>query len=209
MSATGIWVLLPVPDEAVARFAPLLDPPVARQRQAARTRRLWRDWQAAPELVGGLRQVGANGRALEEASEAFQELSGACPLDAHIETVYELWGHGDQQGPLLTAGCRKGHPAAALAHGLGPARFARLPGWFGDLTIGSARVRAELPHVEAALDLTSAERRAAEERTVTWLCESGDGDAAEAAAMLDGIVPVWQAAARAGRGLSGAMVIPC
>ncbi|MFD0277744.1 hypothetical protein ACFVHB_28055 [Kitasatospora sp. NPDC127111] len=213
MGFLGMWVLAPLPDEAVADVAAVLRPPVERQRSLERTQELWQQWCAAPERVGGLRRVGhGRGRTmtLDADSEAFQELSGACPLAEYDQEIYAALDRlpAHWQRLALAAGCSKGYPAAALAHGLGPTRFAALPGWFGDMLLTARQVRTALPAVERALTLPPGERRAAEDRTVEWLCDSGDGHPREAAAMLDGVLPFWRAAAAEGAGVLGAMFIP-
>ncbi|WP_344636183.1 hypothetical protein [Kitasatospora cystarginea] len=214
MSFLGMWVLAAVPDEVVDDVAPVLGPHIDGQRELARTQELWRRWSAAPERVGGLRALRRRGSgpsmALDADSEAFQELSSACPLDEHCEEIYAALDRipADWRHLALAPGCRKGFPVAALAHGLGPRRFALLPGWFGDMVLTSQQVRETLPDVVAALELTAEQRREARQRAVEWLCDSGDGDPGEAATMLDGVVPLWHAAVERQAGLLGCMFIP-
>lgn len=206
-----MWVLAPVPDEVAAAIAPVLGPTIEQQR--TRTQELWRRWNAAPERVGvrTLRCAAQGAQMdLDADSEAFQELSAACPLDEYSEEIYAAldripthWRH-----LALAPGCRKGFPAAALAHGLGPRRFALLPGWFGDMVLTSQQVRSALPDVVAALNLGEEEHPVVEQRVVEWLCDSGDGDAREAAVMLEGIVPLWRAAVDEQAGMLGCMFIP-
>ncbi|TQF06984.1 hypothetical protein E6W39_38365 [Kitasatospora acidiphila] len=211
MSFLGMWVVVPLPDPVVAELAPVLRPVIAERQNLPETRGLWEQWVQAPELVRGLRPRRRSDEAVSEAaSEAFMELSDACPLDEHVELLYDAMNRSPKEWHdlVVCAGCRKGYPAAALAHGLGPARFAMLPGWFGDFVLTADEVRATLPAVTTALALDPEERRAAGERTAEWLCETGDGDPREADVMLDGLVPLWRGAVERGAGLLGCMIIP-
>ncbi|MCC9306279.1 hypothetical protein LN042_04000 [Kitasatospora sp. RB6PN24] len=211
MSFLGMWVVVPLPDAVVAELAPVLKPVIAEQQSSPETRALWEEWVQAPERVRGLRRRRRPDEPVSEAeSEAFMELSSACPLDEHVELLYEAMNQSPKEWHDLAvcAGCRKGYPAAALAHGLGPARFAMLPGWFGDFVLTAEEVRAGLPAVTAALELNPEQRRAVEQRTAEWLCEMGDGDPGEADAMLDRLVPLWRGAVERGAGLLGCMIIP-
>ncbi|MCU7826367.1 hypothetical protein [Kitasatospora sp. DSM 101779] len=203
MGFIGVWVLAPVPDEVVAELAAVVGPVVEAQRNDPHTRELWQHWCAAPEAVG----AESTDRA---ATAAFDVLSGACPLDAHVEELYAALDRvpAAWRPLVLTVTCRKGFPAAALAHGLGPDRFGRLPGWFGDFFLDSGQVREALPEVLASLDLPDGERPAVERRTAEWLSDYGGGRPEEAVALLGGIGPLWQAAADAGAGLLGCMFVP-
>ena len=213
MSFFGLWMVTPLPDEQIARLAPVLVPAIARQAALPQSRLLWQRWATAPGEVRGY-QPGLQPDhplllTLDTSSSAFLELSSACPLNEEeaYDLVNEVWHLADVDASLVVT-CRKGYPAAALAHALGPERFARLPGWFGDFVLDAAQTRAALPLVRAALDLDADERRRAHARAVEWLCEVGDGGAEDATPLLDGLLPVWQAAVDASAGLFGHMVIP-
>ena len=213
MSFFGLWMVAPLPDEEIARLAAVLMPVIEHQAALPHIRARWQRWATAPEQVRGHRQGLDPDHPqlliLDTSSTAFLELSSACPLNEEepYNLVNEVWHLVDPDASLVVT-CRKGFPAAALAHALGPERFARLPGWFGDFVLDAAQTRAVLPHIREALALDADEHRQALARAVDWLCEVGDGDAEDATPLLDGLVPVWQAAVDAGAGLFGHMVIP-
>ncbi|MER7753170.1 hypothetical protein [Kitasatospora sp. NPDC097643] len=188
MSFTAHWALMRMTAADVDRFAPRIRPLLAEHTAEPRIRELRRRWEA------GLTD-----------EQAFFELAAACPLDDHIEVVFEAWEAGHHTGPYLHASCRKSYPMAGLAHGLGPERFAALPGWFGDLLLDPDEVRATLPAVEAALTLDGETRAAVIARASEVLVE-GFNEGADA--LLDGILWMWRAAAEAGHGLIGAQVVP-
>ncbi|MFB7946411.1 hypothetical protein ACFC6L_16010 [Kitasatospora phosalacinea] len=190
MSFTGWWIVMPVPGAVVAGAAPLLGPPIA--AQAAAGRAAFERWRSgALDLRGREEQY---------------DLAAPDLLDDHLDLLYGIWGAHEKSGPFFAASCRKGHPAAGLAHALGPQRFAELPGWFGNFVLTPEQVRATLPAVTAALALDPAQRAAAEHRLHEVLDEIADEDAA---ALLDALAPAWQCARDTGRGLIGAQATPC
>ncbi|MFE0461814.1 hypothetical protein ACFW1A_21460 [Kitasatospora sp. NPDC058965] len=189
----GMWGLLPVRPETVERYGPLLRSAIDEERQLPASRELLREWHAR-----------GSGR---WACDAFTEAAGPGALDGRIEVVYEAWEAGRDDGePRVVVLCRKAFPAAALAYAMGPQRFSLLPGWFGDLVLTPAQVRASLPRVERAFTWTAAERADAERLLTEAL--RGDPDRADLDALLDGVPPVWRAAARGGFGLLGAQLLP-
>ncbi|WP_369182982.1 hypothetical protein [Streptomyces sp. Y1] len=190
MGNSTFWVLMPMPAAGVERFAPRLRPPVAEHAADPRTREWWRRWAADP-----------NG---EQAFHAFHERAFDGPLDEHVDVVYEAWELGQATGPYVHLAARKGSPMAGLAYAIGPERFARLPGWFGDFLLTPEQARAALPAVEAAFDLDGAARATAVERLVEALPECWDGPER----ILDEVLPVWRAAVEAGHGLFGTQVTP-
>ncbi|MFJ9846782.1 hypothetical protein ACIRYZ_41400 [Kitasatospora sp. NPDC101155] len=139
--------------------------------------------------------------------DEFLDAAGPSALDERICLVYEAWERGyDMALPHLTVATRKAHPAAAMAFALGPQRNAELPGWFGDLVLTPEQVLQTLPAVERAFTWTTRTRHQAELLLAAALHPEGDQEDIDA--LLDGVPPVWRAAARAGRGLLGAHFIP-
>ncbi|MGW2376219.1 MULTISPECIES: hypothetical protein [Kitasatospora] len=192
MSFTALWVLLPLTAADVERFAPLVHPVLAEHAGQPGIRDLRRRWEAGELGVADW--------------NAFMELTGACPLDDHLDVFMDVCDAYDQGDPYLAASARKGYPIAGLAHGLGPERFAGLPGWFGDFLLTPAEAKAALPAVEAVFDLDDAERERVLRRAPEALTE-GFG-AHEPEALLDGMVPFWCSVVRAGKGLFAAQVTP-
>ncbi|QKW23915.1 hypothetical protein HUT16_36725 [Kitasatospora sp. NA04385] len=189
MSVTGWWIVMAVPGSVVAEVRPRLGPLIEGQAAAGqggfeRWRRGELDLRCVPEQY---------------------DLAAPDLLDEHLDLLYEVWNAHAESGPSLAASCRKGYPAVGLAHALGPERFAALPGWFGHFVLSPGRVRDTLPGVAAALSLDPAQRAAAEQRLRAVLDEVQDADAA---ALLDGLVPVWQRARDAGWGVIGAQATP-
>ncbi|MFF0413427.1 hypothetical protein ACFYUY_23695 [Kitasatospora sp. NPDC004745] len=137
----------------------------------------------------------------------FIDVAGPSALDERICRVYEAWERGyDKALPHLAVSTRKAYPATAMAFALGPERNAELPGWFGDLILTPQQVRQTLPAVERAFTWSTETRRRAELLLTTALYPEGDQEDIDA--LLDGVPPVWRAAARAGQGLLGAHFIP-
>ncbi|MFD8707703.1 hypothetical protein ACFV1W_34830 [Kitasatospora sp. NPDC059648] len=81
-----------------------------------------------------------------------------------------------------------------------------MPGWFGDLLLSPDEVKASLPAVEAVFALDEEERARVVERAPEVLVEGYNSDGIEA--MVDGVVPVWRAAAETGQGLFATQVGP-
>ncbi|BAJ33227.1 MULTISPECIES: hypothetical protein [Kitasatospora] len=189
MSVTGWWVVMPVPGAVVVDVGAVVGPLVAAQ---------------AREGGAGFERWRRGELDLREA-EAQYGLAAPDLLDDHLDLLYEVWGAHEKSGPFLAAACRKGCPAAGLAHAVGAERFGALPGWFGNFALGPERVREAFPAVEAAFSLGTGERAAAERRLYEALEEVRPEDAD---ALLDGLVPVWRRARDAGWGLLGAQATP-
>ncbi|MFE3879481.1 hypothetical protein ACFXPX_34405 [Kitasatospora sp. NPDC059146] len=193
MSFLGMWCLVPVRPDTVARYAPELAPVI--EAEAA--------LQASTDLLRWWRAGGSNPEALDR----FIDLTAPSALDERICTVYEAWEQGyDKSLPHVVASARKAYPASAMAFALGPQRFAHLPGWFGDLLLTPEQVVQTLPAVERAYDWTPQSRHQAELLLTAALHDEGGRD--DITALLDGVPPVWRAAANAGHGLLGAQFIP-
>ncbi|GHF91833.1 hypothetical protein GCM10018790_81200 [Kitasatospora xanthocidica] len=193
MSFLGMWCLAPMDPDAIARYAPELAPAIA--AEASRP--------ASMDLLEWWRSTGS----VPEAMDRFIDLAGPSVLDERICTVYEAWERGyDKSLPHLGVATCKAYPAAGMAFALGPQRYTELPGWFGDLILTPEQVAQTLPAVERAYDWTPQSRRQAELRLTAAL--HGEGDRDDITALLDGVSPVWRAAADAGRGLLGAHFIP-
>ncbi|WP_158844597.1 hypothetical protein [Streptomyces sp. NRRL WC-3742] len=193
MSFLGMWCLIPMHADVIAQYSPELAPAVEAKAARPGSRALIRRWQ----------QTGST----EEVMHEFLDEAGPSALDERICLVYEAWERGcDRDLPYLTVSVRKGYPAAALAYALGPQRSAELPGWFGDLVLSPEQVLRTLPAVERVFTWT-AETRA---RAALLLAEALDpeGDRQDIDELLDGVLPVWRAAATAGRGLLGANFVP-
>ncbi len=188
-----MWCLVPVNADTVARYAPELAPAI--EAEAARP--------ASTDLLQWWQATGSS----PETMDRFIDLAAPSVLDERICTVYEAWEQGyDRSLPLLGVSARKAYPAAAMAFALGPRRYAELPGWFGDLILTPAEVAQSLPAIERAYDWTARSRRQAALLLTAALRDEGDPDDIDA--LLDGVPPVWRAAADAGRGLLGAHFIP-
>ncbi|CAM5280641.1 hypothetical protein KAURM247S_04423 [Kitasatospora aureofaciens] len=188
-----MWCLIPVHADIITQYGTDLAPAIEAEAALPKSRDLLQWWQQ------------------EGSTEAFmhQFLDAAAPsaLDERICLVYEAWERGyDKALPHLAVSTRKGYPAAAMAFALGPQRNAELPGWFGDLILTPEQVRQTLPAVERAFTWTPHTRRQAEQLLTAALYPEGDREDIDA--LLDGVPPVWRAAAEAGRGLLGAHFIP-
>ncbi|MER7708082.1 hypothetical protein ABTX81_34990 [Kitasatospora sp. NPDC097605] len=193
MSFHGLWCLLPVRADTVERYAPELLPAIEAEAASAESAALLRRWRAAGST--------------EEIRDDLVGSAAPAALDTLIHRVYEAWEHGRVDAlPRLVVSARKGYPAAALAYALGPERFAALPGWFGDLVLSPEEVRRTLPAVGCAFTWTARERHEAALRLAAALRD--ESDPADIDALLDGVPPVWRAAADAGLGLLGAHFLP-
>ncbi|WP_329586863.1 hypothetical protein OG500_36795 [Kitasatospora sp. NBC_01250] len=193
MSFLGMWCLVPMKAEAITRYAPELRPAIEDEAAHPTSKDLLRWWQ----------EVGST----EASRHDFVESAAPSALDERICLVYEAWNHGrDESLPYLAASARNSFPAAALAFALGPERFAQLPGWFGDLILTPAQVRDTLPAVEHAFTWSPQSRPHAEHLLTAALRD--EGTRADIDTLLDGVPPVWRAAAEAGRGLLGAHFVP-
>ncbi|MFI6151633.1 hypothetical protein ACIBCA_02940 [Kitasatospora sp. NPDC051170] len=193
MSFLGMWCLMPMHAEVVARYAPELAPAVEARASGPGSRTLIRRWERTGSTEAGMRQ--------------FLEDAGPSALDERIGLVYEAWERGcDRELPHLAVSVRKGHPATALAYALGPRRSAELPGWFGDIVLGPEEVRHTLPAVERAFSWGEEARARAAQLLRDALYPEADRQDVDA--LLDGVLPVWRAAAAAGRGLLGASFEP-
>ncbi|MFJ9607672.1 hypothetical protein ACIRS1_15175 [Kitasatospora sp. NPDC101176] len=193
MSFLGMWCLLPMTADAVAQYAPPLRPAVDAEAALPGSR----------ELLAWWREAGST----EESRHHLVESAAPSALDDRICLVYEAWERGsDDSLPRLTVSARNSYPAAALAHALGPTRFALLPGWFGDLVLTPEEVRQTLPAVEQAFTWDAPARHHAERLLTTALRD--EATRADLDTLLDGVPPVWRAAADTGRGLLGAHFLP-
>ncbi|MFF4923936.1 hypothetical protein ACFY4B_25420 [Kitasatospora sp. NPDC001261] len=190
MSFRGYWVVMPVPVDVVADVAPVFTPLIDAQAAAGRERlERWRhESPGRPDVT------------------ELHDLAAPYLLDDHLDVLFGIWGTHEAAGPFLESSCRKGYPAVGLAHALRAERFLALPGWFGHFVLTPQEVRATLPAVQAALDLTPDQRSTVEQRLYDILDEVSEEDAA---ALLDDLVPVWRRAAATGQGLIGAQAIPC
>ncbi|MER7753171.1 hypothetical protein [Kitasatospora sp. NPDC097643] len=185
MGYSIMWVLVPAPAGVVERYGPRLRPLVEAEAALPSSRELWARWEQGLLDGDGLLDV-------------------ACgPLGEHLDVLYEAWDGCADAGAGLAVSARNRYPVAGLAHGLGPERFAALPGWFGDLLLDPDEVRASLPAVEAAFALDATAYEAAVDRAYVLL-----NDAYRLGELFDGVLPVWRAAAEAGHGLIGAQIVP-
>ncbi|GAA1236474.1 hypothetical protein GCM10009665_28240 [Kitasatospora nipponensis] len=193
MSFLGMWCLVPMQADAITRYAPDLLPAV--EEEAAHP--------SSGDLLRWWREVGST----EESRHRFVEAAAPSALDERICRVYEAWECGrDEALPYLAVSCRNSYPAAAMAFALGPERFAHLPGWIGDLVLTPEQVRRTLPAIERAFTWSTGDRAEAERLLTAALRDEGDREDIDA--LLDGVPPVWRAAAGAGRGLLGAHFVP-
>ncbi|MEV7775432.1 hypothetical protein [Kitasatospora sp. NPDC086791] len=193
MSFLGMWCLVPMRADAITEYAPALAPAIEAEA-------------ALPSSTAFLRWWRTEG-STETTRHDFIEAAAPSALDEQICRVYEAWERGrDDALPHLAVATRNSYPAAALAFALGPERFADLPGWFGDLILTPEQVRITLPVVERVFTWTAASRPPARELLAAALRD--EGDQTDINALLEGVPPVWRAAAEAGRGLLGAHFIP-
>ncbi len=193
MSFLGMWCLLPMTADAITQYTPDLQPAIDAEATQPRSRDLLQWWH----------EKGSS----EETRHQLIEAAAPSALDEQICLVYEAWEHGrDDSLPRLVVSARNSYPAAALAYALGPERFAHMPGWFGDLILTPEQVRQTLTAIEQAFTWNTQNRRQAEQRLAAALRD--EGDQADIDALLDGVPPVWRAAAAADRGLLGAHFIP-
>ena len=141
MSFFGLWMVTPLPDEQIARLAPVLLPVIERQAALPHIRARWQRWASAPEQVHGYRPGldPDNPRllTLDESSTAFLELSSACPLNEEepYNLINEVWHLVDPDASLVVT-CRRAipqrrslthwvpsaSPASGLVRGLRPGR---------------------------------------------------------------------------------------
>ncbi|MFJ9455392.1 hypothetical protein ACIRST_09960 [Kitasatospora sp. NPDC101447] len=193
MGFSGMFCLVPLKAEAALRYAPELGPAIEAEAALPASRDLLRWWQ----------EKGSTG----ETMDRFVDAAGPSVLDERICLVYAAWERGhDASLPHLGVCIRKRHPAAALAFALGPLRCSALPGWFGDVILTPEDVVRTLPAVERAFTWTTEARRRAELLLSAALGTEGSQEDIDT--LLDGIPPVWRAAAEAGRGLLGAQFVP-
>ncbi|WP_035839022.1 hypothetical protein [Kitasatospora azatica] len=193
MSFLGMWCLVPMKADAITQYTPDLRPAVEEEAAHPSSRDLLRWWQ----------EVGST----EESRHRFVESAAPSALDERICLVYEAWEHGrDESLPYLVVSSRNSYPAAAMAFALGPERFAHLPGWIGDIILTPDQVRQSLPAIERAFSWSTQSRRQAERLLAAALRD--EGEQADIDALLDGVPPVWRAAAEADRGLLGTHFIP-
>ncbi|MFB6894249.1 hypothetical protein ACFCX4_33625 [Kitasatospora sp. NPDC056327] len=179
--------------DAIARYAPELLPAIEAEAASPAAEAFLRRWRASGST--------------EEVRHDVVESGAPAALDVRIGRVHEAWEEGgDASLPSLAVSVRGSHPAAALAYALGPARFGGLPGWFGDLVLTPEQVRRTLPAVECAFTWTARDRHRAAVLLAAALRD--EGDAYDIDTLLDGVPPVWRAAADAGRGLLGAHFVP-
>lgn len=187
MSYSGMWFLVPAPAEAVERHGP-------------RLRGLLAEHAADPGAVG-LRGRWERG---EDLGVDELEALASGPLGEDVNGLYAAWNDcGTDIGPYVCVSARNRYPVLGLAHALGPERLAGLPGWFGDMVLTPAEVRAALPAVEAVFALDDTERAAARARALEVLRGTDD-----VSGLFDAVVPMWRATAAAGRGIIGAQLIP-
>ncbi|MFD5466073.1 hypothetical protein ACFWIQ_25040 [Kitasatospora sp. NPDC127059] len=193
MSFLGMWCLVPMAADTITHYWKDLAPAVEAEAALPASRDLLRWWQ----------QAGSS----EATMHRFLDAAGPSALDERICVVYEAWERGhDEALPHLAVAARKAYPAAAMAFALGPERHAGLPGWFGDLALTPEQVRQALPAVERAFTWTTRTRDQAGQLLAAALHPEGDQEDIDT--LLDGVPPVWRAAADAGRGLLGAQFIP-
>jgi hypothetical protein len=209
MSSMGVWSVVAIRDEDVRRFAPLLRPLIEAAAGDPATAERYRWWAAAPERVRGFRPSPPGSRRLElnEESESFRcipahplgETRAADP-ECAVTRCQDAYVRAVEPFVAVTRRC---DPVAALFHGLGPARAAALPGFFGDFILSSDEAGAALPALRAALTFRpGAEREAATARMRDWLFNLGDADQ-EPDELFGGLLPCWEHAVRLGLGLSG------
>ncbi|MGA5822472.1 hypothetical protein ACPC54_31985 [Kitasatospora sp. NPDC094028] len=185
MSYYATWFLILAPADAVERHGPALRAQLAEHAAAPGTRALWQRWERG-EL--GLDEL---------------EALASGPFGLDVEAMYAVWEDCGDLRPYGAVSARNRFPMLGLAHALGPARMAELPGWFGDLVLSPAEVRATLPTVEAVFALDGAERAEAERRAVEALWSADP-----VRDLFDTAVPIWRTAAAGGHGLIGAQIVP-
>jgi hypothetical protein len=139
---------------------------------------------------------------LDEPSTSFHHLSSDHPIFlADPDWVYTMLAGLAEPGIekyFVVTG--RLNPTAALFHGLGPARVAALPGYFGNFLLNAAETREALPAVVQAFTLDAAEREAAVIRMRDWATMGADLDAE---ALLRDLPRVWEEAVQNGLGLCG------
>ncbi|MCC9310071.1 hypothetical protein LN042_23885 [Kitasatospora sp. RB6PN24] len=191
MSFMGTWCLVPVDADTIDHYAPLLRPAI--DEEAAQSSEFLQWWRTLADT--------------KEARHQFMEAAAPGALAEHICVVYEAWNRGhDASLPPIVVTVRKRFPAAALAYAVGPERFLQIPGWLGDLVLSPEQVRQALPAIERAFAWNPQERSRAAQRLDDTLRDEGSQEDIDA--LLDGIPPLWRAAADAGRGVLGAHFIP-
>ncbi|MFG3224539.1 hypothetical protein ACGF07_07145 [Kitasatospora sp. NPDC048194] len=212
MSATGVWVVGTVSDEELRGLRPSTAdraaaspfPPPSAPAGCAAELDWWRG-RAGESLFARSTDGHGEWTATEDARWlcAFFDgcRDGAEPVEDLRDAVMERFPPEDEEG-LFAAAARKANPFWALAYALGPEATLRLPGWFGDVLLDSAGLRACLPAAEAALTMTGARRRDAIERIHAWMTGLGDAPDHDADALLDGPLRVLRYAARTGRGVA-------
>jgi hypothetical protein len=207
VSATGVWIVGMVADEAVARirrefprlpFAGSLSPrfPVDLT--------WWREKSESEPFFDLSDPRGPVPTAAALRFWAFVENSRVT-LDAvekMKDAVMDLFTQRSGEG-VFCATARKADPAAALAYALGPAATLQLPGWFGDFLLSSDEVLVALPKAENALDLTRDQRAAVASRVREWMTFMGDDPDHDADELIDGLLEVLRSAARTGDAVAG------
>jgi hypothetical protein len=206
MSWVGIWTVMQVRDDVLqphrARFAGLLDA----HADDPEVRVALQRWRSKPELVKGLRPTNPGQTpaylVLDEPSTSFHHLSSGHPIFfADPDWVYTmLAGLAEPGVEKYFVVTDRLNPTAALFHGLGPARAAALPGYFGSFLLNAAETREALPAVVQAFTLDAAEREAAVIRMRDWATM---GDDLDAEALLRDFPRVWEEAVQNGLGLCG------
>ncbi|WP_157875031.1 hypothetical protein [Streptomyces resistomycificus] len=187
-------------DEEVATLAPIAVPAIEAVAARVSAQQAWAQWESDVARYGGAVPVWEGRWYYSVEASRLYELVNDSPLDA-LEAACELhvldwWDRYDDAVEPFFAGARKDNPVAALFHAVGPQRARALPGWAGDALLTSAEVSRSLPAVERALDLAGAEREQVLARIEDWLADGEDP-----AALLDGLLRVWQQTEAAGLGL--------
>lgn len=185
MSYNATWFLVLAPGTALERHGPALRARLDAHAAEPGKREGWRLWERGELDLDGLEAL-------------------ACgPFGEEVEAMYAVWEDCGGLRPYGAVSARNRYPVLGLAHALGPARTARLPGCFGDAALAPEEVRATLPVVEEVLGLGGPEREAAERRA-----EEALRSADPVADLFDAPVAMWRTAAEAGHGLICAQIIP-
>ncbi|GAA2523341.1 hypothetical protein [Streptomyces longisporus] len=212
MGFTSAWSISAHDDAFIGTLAPRLLPLIAAERNEPSARERWDRWrrEPLPDFRTWWNPFGKSSGREADALHSFHELTAG---GEHVQKLYDGLSHEDDFSMLtgvwdtlaededfFISVQSKEFALRSFFHAVGPDRAAVLPGWCGNFLLTSAEVRATLPAIERALDLTPQERLAAE--TQDWLDYTEDEES-----VLDGPLRMWRHAAVQGRGLCGVSVV--
>ncbi|WP_328914396.1 MULTISPECIES: hypothetical protein [unclassified Streptomyces] len=207
MSATGVWIVGTVPDEAVAgirREFPRLPFVGCLSPRFPEDLTWWREKSSGEQFfdLSDPRRPVPTASALRFSAFVENSRITVDAVERMKDAVMDLFSQEGGEG-LFCATARKASPAVALAYALGPTETLQLPGWFGDFLLSSEQVLTALPKAENALDLTRDQRAAVVSRAREWMTFMGDDPDHDAEQLIDGPLKVLRSAARTGNAVAG------